>query len=235
MLGLVLRDLMRELVRPTKMAVPAHSGRRRMLNVGGGSKSNPIPACFEGWDHLLLDIDPRCTPDIVCDARKLSSLGAAQFDAVYCSHNLEHYYRHDAAKVLAGFLHVLRLDGFAFIMVPDLQAVIGSVVTNGMDLDDILFHSTAGPISVLDVVYGFGREIETSGNDYYAHRSGFTPTLLRRTLENAGFARVFVNCPDSSFEVQAIAFKTEPTAVQRELYGLPAEAPGDAEALTRTA
>src|SRR6266446_7887238 len=47
------------------------------------------------------------------------ALAASQFDAVYCSHNLEHYYRHDGATVLRGFLHVLKPDGFAEIKVPD--------------------------------------------------------------------------------------------------------------------
>jgi hypothetical protein len=29
-------------------------------------------------------------PDIVCDARELTTLEEGLFDAVYCSHNLEH-------------------------------------------------------------------------------------------------------------------------------------------------
>ena len=64
--------------------------RFRVLNVGGASKQIPIPAYFNGWEHLLLDVDPRGSPDIVCDARLLTTLPAGQFDAIYCSHNLEH-------------------------------------------------------------------------------------------------------------------------------------------------
>ena len=73
----------------------------RVLNVGGASKTIPIPPHYAGWEHLLLDIDPRGEPDIVCDARELTSLPPAQFDAVYCSHNLEHYYRYDGRRVRA--------------------------------------------------------------------------------------------------------------------------------------
>ena len=64
---------------------------RSLLNVGGGSKTVAIPAYFNGWTHHLLDIDPSGTPDIVCDARNLQSLEAGRYDAVYCSHNIEHY------------------------------------------------------------------------------------------------------------------------------------------------
>jgi hypothetical protein len=92
---------------------PSSGGARpgpRVLNVGGNDKRIPIPPHYLGWDHVLLDIDANVHPDIVCDARQLTLLPAAEFDAVYCSHNFEHYYPHDGRKVLRGFLHVLRSD-----------------------------------------------------------------------------------------------------------------------------
>jgi len=58
---------------------------KKVLNVGGNSKAIPLPPEYAGWDHLLLDIDPKGNPDVVCDARELMTLPAAQFDAVYCS------------------------------------------------------------------------------------------------------------------------------------------------------
>ena len=216
MLGALLRDLFR----PAKDQPAPASLRRRVLNVGGGSKSIAIPAHFDGWEHLLLDIDARASPDIVCDARELGALAAFQFDAIYCSHNLEHYYRHDGAKVLQGFLHVLKADGFAEIRVPDIQAVMRRAVDGGMDLDDVLYEAAVGPIAVGDVIYGYGREIEASGNDYYAHKTGFSPRLLRLALEAAGFARIFVFASSGAIEIRALAFKSEPTPLQRELLGL---------------
>jgi hypothetical protein len=72
---------------------------KRVLNVGGNSKAIALPAPYADFEHLLLDIDPTGQPDIVCDARRLETLPADQFDAIYCSHNLEHYYHHDVAKV----------------------------------------------------------------------------------------------------------------------------------------
>ena len=186
-----------------------------VLNVGGNSKDIPIPGHYAGWTHLLLDIDPAGNPDIVCDARDLQSLDAGQFDAVYCSHNLEHYYRHDAAQVLRGFLHVLKPDGFAEIRVPDLMCIMRHVVTTGMDIEDTLYVSGAGPITVRDVIYGFGKQIEESGVDFYAHKTGFTPTTLSAFLAQAGFGQVFVQALQEDFEVRAVAFRAQATPAQR--------------------
>lgn len=195
---------------------------RRVLNVGGGSKQIKIPDWYEGWDHLLLDIDDRGEPDLVCDARELDTLEGATFDAVYCSHNLEHYYRHDVKRVLAGFHHVLKDDGFADIRVPDINAVMRKAIERRIDIADTLYTSAHGPISVHDVIYGYGAEIEASGNDFYAHKTGFTPPLLERALIDAGFARIFIMSADEIYEVRALAFKKQPTQFHVELLQLPA-------------
>jgi SAM-dependent methyltransferase len=194
---------------------------RRVLNVGGGNKTIPIPPHYDGWEHVLLDVDSRGKPDIVCDARALDSLPAGQFDAVYCSHNLEHYYRHDGAKVLRGFLHVLKPDGFAEVRVPDLECVMRRVVKDNMGIVDVLYQSGAGPISVQDVIYGLGTEIEQSGSDFYAHKTGFTPKSLGQTLTAAGFGGVFLFVAPEIFETRALAFKQPPTEEQQQLLHLP--------------
>ena len=62
---------------------------KRVLNVGGNNKGIPLPPQYAEFEQTLLDIDPRGSPDIVCDARNLTTLDGGQFDAVYCSHNLE--------------------------------------------------------------------------------------------------------------------------------------------------
>lgn len=192
---------------------------KRVLNVGGGSRQIPIPGHYQGWEHVILDIDARQKPDVVCDARNLASLPAQLYDAVYCSHNLEHYWRHDVGRVLAGFAHVLRAHGFAEIAVPDLKAVFEDMQRRGLDIDDTLYDSPAGPISVNDVIYGHARQIAASGNDFYAHKNGFSVASLARALRDAGFQWVF-SAP-GPYELKALAFKTDPTAEQRALLNLP--------------
>jgi hypothetical protein len=88
-----------------------------------------------------------------------------------------------------------------------------------MDVDDMLYESPAGPISIHDVIYGYGREIEASGEDYYAHKRGFTHKSLRAALEQAGFAAVWLAGPPN-FEIGALAFKQQPSAEQRKTFGL---------------
>ena len=192
---------------------------RKVLNVGGNSKEIRLPLVYKGWENILLDIDPRGKPDIVCDARQLLQLPGATFDAVYCSHNLEHYYRHDVPKVLGGFAHVLKTNGFVHIVVPDMGEVMRMVVEKGMDIDDILYESPAGPISVLDVMYGYGVEIEKSGNEFYAHKTGFTQKSLPEMLMRCGFPEVFSGT--GKLEVIALAFKGKPDEFARTLLGIP--------------
>ncbi|MFZ4478325.1 MAG: class I SAM-dependent methyltransferase [Rhodoferax sp.] len=193
----------------------------RVLNVGGGSKEIPISPWYRDWSHLLLDIDPLTGADVVLDARDLTTLPDGLFDAIYCSHNLEHYYQHDVTKVLAGFLHVLKPDGFAEIHVPDMQQVMQHFVANGADMHGVLYESAGGPISVHDVMYGWGKQIAASGVDFYAHKTGFTPNSLREVLLAAGFAEVWINASPTEFSIGALAFKQTPTAAQREMLNLP--------------
>ncbi len=192
---------------------------KKVLNVGGNNKTIPLPPQYAGFEHLLLDIDPKGSPDIVCDARKLTTLDAGQFDAVYCAHNLEHYYRHDVPAVLAGFLHVLKEGGFAHIRVPNIDEVMRITIERGLDIDDVLFQSTVGPIKVVDVIYGYGVEIERSGQDFYAHKTGFTPKSLLSALNKAGFSQTYTKV--GNLEVDALAFKGTPDPFARTLFALP--------------
>jgi SAM-dependent methyltransferase len=112
---------------------------KKVLNVGGNSKAIALPPQYAGFDHCLLDIDPKGSPDIVCDARELNTLEEGSFDAVYCSHNLEHYYRHDVPRVLAGFLHILKDGGFAQIRVPDISEVMRLTIERGLRISMMSF------------------------------------------------------------------------------------------------
>jgi hypothetical protein len=192
---------------------------KKVLNVGGNNKAIPLPPQYAEFEHLLLDIDPKGSPDIVCDARKLTTLEGGQFSAVYCSHNLEHYYRHDVPRVLAGFLHVLKDGGFAQIRVPDISEVMRVTIERGLDIDDVLYQSGAGPIMVLDVLYGHSVEIERSGQDFYAHKTGFTQKSLLIALRRSGFSKTYSMV--GNLEINALAFKGVPDQITRALFNLP--------------
>jgi ubiquinone/menaquinone biosynthesis C-methylase UbiE len=162
-----------------------------------------------------LDIDPLGKPDVLCDARELWKLPARQYDAIYCSHNLEHYYAHDVVKVLKGFRMVLKKGGFAYIMVPDLLEVMKAVVEKGKGLEDVLYETHGESFLVRDVIYGYQRQIERSEKDFYAHKTGFTEESLTKTLMKNGFPYVFSDV--DNFEIMALAFMDNPTPWQTEL------------------
>ena len=121
-------------------------------------------------------------------------------------------------KVLSGFLHVLKADGFAFFIVPDMGALMRGLVAHNWDIDDDLYIAENGAaITACDVIYGWGREIESSGNDFFAHKTGFTEKSLRGFLAQAGFPAVYSG-PRGWLELVAFAFKHPPSAqVQDEV------------------
>jgi tetratricopeptide (TPR) repeat protein len=202
---------------------------RRVLNVGGGSKGVALPPHFERWEQLLLDIDPRVGADLVCDARELrDSAEAEAFDAVYCSHNLEHYYRHGVDKVLQGFVHVLKADGFAEIRVPDIGELIKLLARNGLDIEQEIYTSNVGAITAHDMIYGYGPEIEASGQDFYAHKTGFSRDSLLRALHTNGFREIYFAPPLALLELHAFAFKTGAGDALRAELGLGEPAPIEA-------
>jgi SAM-dependent methyltransferase len=174
---------------------------------------------LSGWTHHLLDIDERVRPDVLGDARELASLvPAGTYDAVYCSHNIEHYYPHDVPKVLRGFLHALKPDGFAEIRCPDVGAVMRDLIAKNMDIEDVLYVSPSGPIKAHDVLYGYGVEIARSGLDFYAHKSGFTEQSLRRAVLSAGFP--VCGIANGPYELTAYAFRGPPTDEHKRLLNL---------------
>jgi hypothetical protein len=105
---------------------------------------------------------------------------------------------------LRQFHRVLKADGFALIMTPDLESVAHFIVEHGIAA--IAYNSPAGPIRPLDMLYGHSRAIE-DGHHYMAHRTGFTAERLGNLLLMAGFATVSVRT--ENFEVFALALMPE--------------------------
>ena len=208
--------------------VEAPAPRRRVLNVGGQSHGIQLPAAYSTFEHVLLDLDPTVGADIVLDVRELTSLEPQQFEAVYCSHNLEHVRQHEVPVVLDGFRHVLKPGGLAHIIVPDLQELMLVCVQQGIDLDGLLYESPMGPITPLDVLYGHGGMMAQSGQDFYAHRTGFSRRTLANLVEASGFSPMF--CQQGNLELNLITFNGDPDPELAALFDLPLTTPGSAAA-----
>lgn len=198
--------------------------QRRLLNVGAQSRTIALPNAYDTFEQVLLDLDPGVGADLVLDVRDLHTLEPGQFDAVYCSHNLERVRQHEVPQVLSGFRHVLRPGGLAHIIVPDLQELMLACVQQGIDLDGLLYESPMGPITPLDVLYGHGGIMAQSGQDYYAHRTGFSRRTLANVVEASGFGPMF--CQQGNLELNLITFNGDPDPELAALFDLPVNAPG---------
>jgi len=183
---------------------PTGSGSRRVLNTGCGAYSpERLHATFRnsGWKEVRFDIDQAVNPDILGSIVDMSKIESGSFDAIWCSHNLEHLHTHDIPKALAEFNRVLKPDGFALIATPDLEA-IAELIVNGR-LEDTAYQSPAGPITALDMLFGLSTSI-ARGNLFMAHNTGFTADRMGRVLIETDFAEVLVK-RGAHFDLWALA------------------------------
>ncbi|MCE2692086.1 MAG: class I SAM-dependent methyltransferase [Rubrivivax sp.] len=185
-----------------------------VLRVGCGMQhlTNRRPPFNQGaWREVRLDIDPDVAPDLMGSITDMRAVQDGSFDVVYSSHNIEHLYAHEVPLALREMRRVLRDDGLALITCPDLKAVAALIAQDR--LDDVAYHSPAGPISPLDIVYGH-RPSLAAGNLYMAHRFGFTETTLRKALLDSGFATVAAISRPAALDLWALGFKTPRTQAQ---------------------
>jgi SAM-dependent methyltransferase len=176
-----------------------------VLNVGCGYASrHGLHPSFQNaeWRELRLDINPAVNPDVLCSMTDMHPIETGSVDAVWSSHNLEHLHRHEVPLALAEFKRVLRPGGEVLLTLPDLQRIAELVASDG--LEDEAYASPAGPITPLDMIYGHTPSL-ARGNEYMAHRTGFTARTLRQLLFEAGFVGVVLQ--RDGFSLWARAFK----------------------------
>jgi SAM-dependent methyltransferase len=178
--------------------------RRRILNAGAGhSSARGIALVFRdnGWEEVRLDIDPSVNPSVLGSITEMSAFPEHCFDAVWSSHTLEHLFAHEVPQALSECKRVLKPDGFAIFMCPDLESVAEHLTLHG--LDHVAYTSAAGPITALDMLYGHQASV-ARGRVSMAHKTGFTAERLGNLLLNAGFSTVHVR-RDEHFEICALA------------------------------
>jgi len=176
--------------KPTASVTPPQ--KKKLLHVGCG-ESNPakLPAAFRTpeWQEVRVDIDERVKPDIVASMIDMRDVPTGGFDAVFSSHNLEHLHHHQLPLAFAEFLRVLKSGGMLMVTMPDIQA-ISAYIADGR-LENKLYDSPAGPISPIDIVYGWRKAI-ADGNKFMAHNTAFSAVSLAKHLKESGFSTVKV-------------------------------------------
>jgi SAM-dependent methyltransferase len=176
---------------------------RVLVNVGcGPNDAGKLPAYFDGWQQVRVDVDPAVRPDIIADLTNLSPIADGSADAVWAAHCIEHLYEYQVPIALKEFRRVLRADGFACVIVPDLQ-IVGSYLAADR-LHEPVYQSAAGPVTPHDIIFGFGAAI-AGGRASMAHRCGFTPGMLQRSFRQLSFGEVLLRRRGAQLELAAVA------------------------------
>ena len=181
---------------------------KTFLHVGCGPQYKSQIKGFdnENWKEIRFDIDEKVNPDIVGTLLDMSAVETGSVDAIYSSHNIEHVFPHEVPIVLREFHRVLKDDGMVVLVCPDLQSVCEAVVDD--KLLQPLYESPAGPISPIDILYGH-RPAIARGNEYMAHKGGFTYSVLNDAFIEAGFNMNYGGRNPDRWELFIISFKQE--------------------------
>ena len=181
---------------------------KTFLHVGCGPQYKSQIKGFdnENWKEIRFDIDEKVDPDIVGTLLDMSAVETGSVDAIYSSHNIEHVFPHEVPIVLREFHRVLKDDGMVVLVCPDLQSVCEAVVDD--KLLQPLYESPAGPISPIDILYGH-RPAIARGNEYMAHKGGFTYSVLNDAFIEAGFKMNYGGRNPDRWELFIISFKQE--------------------------
>lgn len=192
---------------------------KRVLNAGSGAQSaRQLHPLFAGqrWEQVRLDIDPGAMPNVVgsiTDMREHVPTGS--FDAVWCSHTLEHLFAHEVPLAISEFRRILKQDGFVLIRSPDLEAIASLIVERGTEC--VAYQSPAGPITPLDVLFGHSASI-ARGKVHMGHKTGFTSARMGRLLLDAGFPDVFVKPENLELWALALMQNSDQKKILDELF-----------------
>jgi SAM-dependent methyltransferase len=183
----------------------AAKGRRVFINAGCGTTGDSrLPPIFRKWDQIRVDVNPSMNPDLVASIDDLSAISDGTIDAIWCAHCLEHLFAHQVPLALAEFRRVLRDDGFACIIVPDLQEISQWIAND--HLHETIYESAAGPVTAHDMLWGFGPAV-AHGMVGMAHHCGFTPTVLLEFLKDAGFSEIVLRRQRDKLELAGLALQ----------------------------
>ena len=181
---------------------------KTFLHVGCGpqNQSSCLGFNYDNWKEIRFDIDKNVKPDIEGTLTDMKLVETGSVDAVYSSHNIEHIYPYQVLIALREFYRVLKEDGMVVITCPDLQSVCEAVVQD--KLLEPLYESDIGPISPIDILYGH-RGFIAQGNEYMAHKGGFTYSVLDRAFYEAGFKIRYGGRRPAAWDLFIVAFKQE--------------------------
>lgn len=118
--------------------------------------------------------------------------------------------------MLREFYRVLKPGGFLLVTCPDLRSVCAALLKTGPMA--ILYQSAMGPVTPLDVLYGHIASVK-AGNEFMAHKGGFTIESLSWHLMEASFGTLHGGVRPDLFDIWILSFKGEITDEEASAYG----------------
>jgi SAM-dependent methyltransferase len=182
---------------------------KTFLHVGCGPQYKSDIEGFnnDNWKEIRFDIDEKVNPDIVGTLLDMSAVETGSVDAIYSAHNIEHVFPYEVPIVLKEFYRVLKDDGMVVLRCPDLQSVCAAVIDDKL-LEPLYETSDGHKIAPIDILYGWRAPIAL-GNEYMAHKGGFTYSVLNDVFLEAGFKINYGGSNPSIWELFIISFKQE--------------------------
>jgi len=190
----------------------------KCLNIGSRSSSIELPHLLvDNFDIINLDVDPNTEPDICADLLSLPlrqelPLGQGglrtkgMFDAVYCSHVLEHFSPHESMAALRAIAFVLKPSGFAIIRIPSLEMLVQHCQAHGLGFQESLHEFTGIPRGVSGQNVIFGMPLE---GEWMRHKRHYTGLELVQELQASGFPEVHGGFFPHAIEIMVIAHGKE--------------------------
>jgi predicted SAM-dependent methyltransferase len=176
---------------------------KKVLNVGCGQVKLDFEL-FKYYKEIRLDTDENSNPDIIGSIVDMKGVKDESIDAIWASHVIEHIYWSELPKAFEEIKRVLKPSGFAIILTPNL-AVIADFIKD--DLTKTIYMSPYGPVTPLDILYGF-REYTKVGMDGMSHKMGFNTKLIQEILNSQEWPKGKIYTTE--YDIIAIFGKKEP-------------------------
>lgn len=152
-----------------------------------GSLSRHFP--LDLWEEVRVDKDPSAAPDLQSELHHIPQIPNASVDGVWINHLLQRFTFSEAAAVLTEAVRMLKEGGELLISVPDMQLAANYLARSEGEAE--MFRAPAGPITAIDMMYGFQRAIE-AGDSTRIHKSGYTAESLGYFVRHAGVCNLHV-------------------------------------------
>ncbi|MDR1360420.1 MAG: class I SAM-dependent methyltransferase [Deltaproteobacteria bacterium] len=175
-------------------AMSGTANRQRTTLVFAGSE----------WEEVRMDPSKEVSPAIRDSFPDMREVEDNSFDAVYTAHSLERLYPHQAMAALGNCRRVLKEDGYLVVICADIQEACAMASQDG--LLETAYESPAGPVTPLDILYGFRPALAAGRLDLACH-CGFTAKVLMSSLAQSGFGTVWASKNSKTFSMAALATK----------------------------